>query len=200
MPNFELLEQIQKLRSENKTLSLSISNRKINEELLLEIHDLYVNGYIHLPEFHETFGYPSHKSIVRLFRNRGLRVLNRAEIESFYSKEIQEKSKKTSLERYGVENAMQSSAIRDKLYQSMVNRYGYENPSQCPEIRKKIETNNLKKFGFISPASYPEIRKKIEQTNLEKYGYEYSTQNPVIRQKISQRLKNRGDPRKDQIH
>ena len=84
-----------------------------------------------------------------------------------------EKIKKTCLEKYGVENAFQSTEVKDKIKSTNLKRYGVENPIQSKEIQDKIKQTCLEKYGVEHPMLTIEVKNKIKQTCLEKYGVEH---------------------------
>ena len=86
------------------------------------------------------------------------------------SKDVREKVKQTNLERYGVENTLQSKIIREKIKQTNLERYGVEHPTQSDTIKEKVKQANLQKYGVDHPAQSDAIKEKIKQTNLERYG------------------------------
>lgn len=58
-----------------------------------------------------------------------------------------EKAKKTSLERYGTENVMQSKEGKERLRQSNLENYGVEWSMQRPEVLEKANSTNEKRHG-----------------------------------------------------
>ena len=55
-----------------------------------------------------------------------------------------EKTKQTCIERYGVENAMQTDIVKETLKRTMLERYGVEHQSQLKSIRMKIQQSRRK--------------------------------------------------------
>ena len=86
------------------------------------------------------------------------------------SKEVKEKVKQTNLERYGVENTLQSKIIREKIKQTNLERYGTEIPIQSQSIKEKVKQTNLEKYGVEYATQLDSIKEKIKETNLERYG------------------------------
>ena len=120
-----------------------------------------------------------------------------------------ERVKKTCLEKFGVEHALQSNIVRDKSKKTNLEKYGVENPFQSEEIKNKIKSNNLinhgvefsssrvdikenkkrtfiKKYGVDSPSKSNEIKEKKKETCLKNFGVEYPMQSEVIRNKSKQ--------------
>ena len=102
------------------------------------------------------------------------------------SKEVQEKYKRTNLEKYGCENPAQSKEVREKVKRTCIKRYNCENPMQSKEFQEKVRHTNLEKYGCEIPFQNKEIKEKIKQTCLEKYGCEYPIQNEEIQKKVKQ--------------
>lgn len=106
---------------------------------------------------------------------------------------FKEKSKKTCLEKYGVENVNKLQSTRDKIKKTNLGRYGVEHPSQNKEIQDKIKQNYLEKYGVESINSLDWKKEKYKQTCLEKYGCESALQNEEVKQRIKEtNLKNLG--------
>jgi len=99
------------------------------------------------------------------------------------------KSKKTSLERYGVEN------YRDvnKIKQTNLKKYGVENVSQSQIIKNKKKNTNLKNWGVGNVFQSDKIKERLTKTLLLKYGVEHPLQNSELLEKSKQTcLKNNG--------
>ena len=58
-----------------------------------------------------------------------------------------EKSRKTCLEKYGVENANQVDCVKKKMRQTCLERYGIEFPQKLEEVKEKQRQAFLKKYG-----------------------------------------------------
>lgn len=69
------------------------------------------------------------------------------------------KTKKTNLERYGVENPFQSEQFKQKAKQTKKDRYGDENYNNREQM-----LNTMEKNGFDIHAPRPDIGKKISNT------------------------------------
>jgi hypothetical protein len=63
---------------------------------------------------------------------------------------VNEKRRKTLIDRYGVDHPMRSDSIRKKYKDSCMEMYGETNPAKNPKIRKKIsDTERNKKLLVI---------------------------------------------------
>jgi len=91
------------------------------------------------------------------------------------------KVKKTCLEKYGVDNILQSKDIRDKIKNTCLEKYGVENISQNESI-KKIKKIQLQKNYGVEGLSNPIIKDKKKNTCLEKYGVEYACQSDIMKE------------------
>jgi rubrerythrin len=90
-----------------------------------------------------------------------------------------EKRKKTTIERYGVENCRQSPEIRAKFETTMLERFGVCNALQNKELleksKAKFKTNDIEV-----------IKEKRRKTTLERFGFEHATMSPVIKNRVAQ--------------
>lgn len=117
------------------------------------------------------------------------------------NKEIQKKSKKTKLERYGDENysnhaqaaitlkrksVEEKSEIRNRIEQTNLKTYGVRYAVQSDFVKNKIKNTFINHFGVENPAKCSTVRNKYKKTCLEKYGCENAFQNDEIKRKIAQ--------------
>ena len=98
-------------------------------------------------------------------------------------KKIQEKTKQTNLERLGCEYTFQSKEVQEKANQTCLERFGYKCSFQNKEIKEKIKQTNLERLGCEYPMQSKEVQKKAKQTNLDKYGTIYPYQNKEVQEK-----------------
>lgn len=133
---------------------------------------------------------------------------------SVFIPEINEKRKKTNIERYGAENVFckESSIynqvqshwdgkdrtahlpkdnfsrpeIKEKIGRTFMERYGSTNPFQVPEIKEKIKNYYLNNYGVENASQVPEIRAKQLKTTKERYGDEQAFRVPEIREKAKE--------------
>lgn len=119
--------------------------------------------------------------------------------------ETREKVKKTTLERYGAENAMHLDKFKqkamdsqikkfgklafntDKQKQTMMERYGVTVPAKNKEIQKKIQETQYKNNGGV----YAFNTEKQRQTMIERYGGAGSMSSPEVREKLRRTLMER---------
>jgi len=106
------------------------------------------------------------------------------------SKEKQEKSKQTNLERCGAKYPSQSEETRKKINQTCLKNYGVKYPFQNKEIREKYKQTCLEHFGVENPLQNKEVKDKKIQTCLRKYGVEYPSQTQEFKERNSEVMKN----------
>jgi hypothetical protein len=132
-------------------------------------------------EFNEKFFYPQYCS-------RSCTASGSAKkISKNERNEIVEKSKKTSLEKYGETFFSKTSEGKEKVKKTCIERYGCEYPMQNEEIQRKqfnsMVKTNIEKYGSCSTLSLPFVREKQKNTLIEKYGVDHPTKSPVILEK-----------------
>jgi hypothetical protein len=81
-----------------------------------------------------------------------------------------EKSKKTCLEKYGVENVFESSEIIKKIEETNLKKYGTRKPFQSEQIQKKVQNTHLIKYNSKCPIYNENVNKKMIENNLKKFG------------------------------
>ena len=96
------------------------------------------------------------------------------------SKDSKTKSKRTCLEKYGVDHQLKSKVIMDKVKQTNLERRGVEYSVLDPAVKELSKQTNLENIGYANPFSSPIIQDQIKQTNLERYGVENPMQNDDI--------------------
>ena len=111
------------------------------------------------------------------------------------TEEGREKTKKTFLKRYGVDNPFGSKEIREKINKSNLEKYGYANIGQVPEFKEKMKITLMERYGVDSPSKSEEIKEKIRNTNLERYGFPSAMQCPEIKEKANETLCRNGNQR-----
>ena len=98
-------------------------------------------------------------------------------------REIIQKAQKTTRQKYGVDNPMQSSDVRQKMQATMEQRYGCSAPLGNEDIKQKMQATMQERYGVTSFAQTTEWKHKTEATNLTKYGEKYRLQSEVEKAK-----------------
>jgi len=99
------------------------------------------------------------------------------------------KTKKTNLERYGVENVFESEEIKEKSKKTCFEKYGVEFVQQTKFFIDGVKKTIFEKYGVEHHLQIPEILEKQKKTNLEKYGVEHASENEKIKSKITKMIK-----------
>lgn len=94
------------------------------------------------------------------------------------------KTKRTCLEKYGVENPNQAKEIKEKIKKTNLEKYGTEMTLNNPEIRRKAEETIKARYGVKNVFSNDSIKEKIRNTIKEKYAVEYVAQADSIKEKM----------------
>ena len=99
---------------------------------------------------------------------------------------IREKVKKTNLEKFGCEYASQNKDIKNKVKQTNLLNYGVENVFQSDEVKVKSKDAIISKYGVDNISKLESIKDIKRKTNLEKFGCEYASQNKDVKDKVKQ--------------
>lgn len=78
--------------------------------------------------------------------------------------------KRTTCERYGVENVSQLDAVKAKKIATVQEHYGVDTPLQALEIQQRCKATNIQKYGGPSPLCNPDVQAKVRTTLIERYG------------------------------
>lgn len=96
-----------------------------------------------------------------------------------------DRSRQTSMEKYGTDNPSKCEEIKKKIVETMKEKHGVEYAQQHPAIRAKTDTTCMEKYGYKRAFLRPETFEKIRATHLKKYGVEFPLQSQEIQDKIS---------------
>jgi very-short-patch-repair endonuclease len=108
-----------------------------------------------------------------------------SDINSENYNERMEKSKKTNLERYGVEHYSKTEDFKEKYQNTSIEKYGVKHVLQSKEVRKKQKETLLERYGVDAPSRIEESKEKTKRTNFERYGTTCSVQNIHIKEGIT---------------
>ncbi len=94
--------------------------------------------------------------------------------------------KQIMLNKYGVENPLQSKEIRQKGKETNLKKYGFENAATSNIIKNKIKNTCKQRYGTNAFFQSDKFKEKTKESTLKKYGVEYMSQVPEVRQKMSE--------------
>lgn len=100
------------------------------------------------------------------------------------------KRKKTSLEKYGVDNPMKSEIIKSKVKKTNLDKFGVEQFLQSKSVRIKIKETNLKKYGVDNPMKNEDIKNKSLKKRRDIYGYNLEEINDKIKKTKKEKYDN----------
>ena len=98
-------------------------------------------------------------------------------------KEIREKIKQTSLERYGFESSLRNPEILNKVKATNLKNFGVEYPLQSNIVKERVKKTNLERYGVENPKQNEGVKERGRITNLEKYGFEHPQQNEDVKER-----------------
>lgn len=123
------------------------------------------------------------------------------------------KKRKTNIERYGNEHAIQNENVKakrkktnkekygghplsdpnvlQKQRKTNIRRYGVENVFQSESIKNQIEQTNKNRYGG-HPMKTDEVKKNFRQSMVEKYGVNHPLKDPEIRNRHHESVKSSG--------
>lgn len=175
-----------------------------NEEdyRLISVIDEVKTSSLRIKVLHVSCG-TEFEPIVANFLNKGSRCPN--------NDCVQQRKRKTNLEKYGVGNPMKTPEVLKKqkeafkkLYASdrkdeivakrratCKERYGVDNISKLEETKEKRKATCLERCGHEAVLNNEEIREKREKTCLEKYGSKHQWRNNKVREKIRKTFQER---------
>lgn len=125
--------------------------------------------------------------------NKDVRAKMQATMEYRYgvghplqSKEISEKAKQTYSKHMKDESFR--NRIQEKRKKTNIDRYGTENAMESEDVQKRIRQTNLSKYGCSAYPSSDDFKTKSKQTFLERYNVENPMQDDSIKRRFSERL------------
>ena len=110
--------------------------------------------------------------------------LNKYGGTGFQVKELSDKSRKTTKEKYGVEFGSQSKEVQEKQKETFRKILGVDWPSQNKEVREKQITTLKNKYNTDNPMKVEKIKNKQHESMLEKYGVKTYFQTQCWRDKM----------------
>lgn len=172
-------------------------SKSYNEDLLKDMHALYLGGYFYPYDMYEHFNLPKPSSILNLFRKRKWKTLNSKEVREVYGEGILSKFKNTCVINMGVENPMQSSEVlenyvssfsrpevRAKGRETLMRREGVDNAMKCEKYKKKQEATMLRKHKVRHNWCKGPLRDAQIQTMQDLYQCSYTFESPELMKKV----------------
>lgn len=121
------------------------------------------------------------------------------------NKIIQDKKKKTTMERYDKENPAQVEKFKENMKKTSLERYDTEHPMKSPivkeihkkaiydsqggytfnvpELMVKVKKTMMERHNVENPMHSEKFKEKMKKTNIERYDVPYPMQNKEIMEK-----------------
>jgi hypothetical protein len=93
-------------------------------------------------------------------------------------------SRKTSVEKYGVDHYSKTDEFKKSVKKTSIEKYGVDHYSKTDEFNKRTINTNKKKLGVSYPAQCDSIIKKMKSSNIEKYGVDVYSKTPEFKEKF----------------
>jgi predicted nucleic acid-binding Zn ribbon protein len=102
---------------------------------------------------------------------------------------LNEQKRKTSLEKYGVDNYAKTTAFKEKYENHMRVEYGVSHYSKTKKFKEDFESTSQKKYGTSNPAKNEDIKQRQIETCNIRYGGNGPMSSVEIRNKSKETLK-----------
>jgi len=104
------------------------------------------------------------------------------------SAEVRDKSKKTIIEKYGVDHISKSDYFKAKFKESCLKNNGVEYPMQSIDILEKSKSTLMKNYNVDNPSKSIIIRERVKGSNLSRWGNENYMKTDDFKNKSRQSL------------
>lgn len=101
---------------------------------------------------------------------QGVKPLRLIDSYPVYCKHCQ--TKKTNIQKYGVESPTKSKEVRDKIIKTTIERHGGMGFASTP-TKEKVAATMVERFGVDNAMKSEECRNKAVSTKIDKYGDDY---------------------------
>lgn len=98
--------------------------------------------------------------------------------------EVKDKIKNTNLEKYGSETPLENVSIKEKAKKTMIDKYGFEYTFQSNTLFDKFKNTMNQKYGCNYSFESLDLTTKTRTTMIDKYGHLHPAQVPEIQEKI----------------
>ena len=179
--------KIKSLKKAQQTRYLKYGDKNFNnrEKAKKTTIDLYgVDNPAKIEEAKEKSKHTRFKKYGEYFVNNKKSKLTKFQKYGDENYNNQEKTRKTNLERYGVECGWNNDEIKEKCNKTRKQLYGDSEMFKTDYFKNKSKETFIEKYGVDHQLKVPKFKEKIKQTNIEKYGVECIFADKEIRKKI----------------
>lgn len=170
---------------------------KIDKSTIEEIKKLFLIDNYRIDDICTELKIPREQvvAVIRVFKlkktkEQTIECTKRTNIERYgvdnpsKSNSTREKIRKTNLKRYGVEHSFQAEEVKNKIVDTMSERYGVRHNSQIDGMSDRKRQTYLEHYGVDHPLKSEEVQDRVRDTNLDRYGSEWAIQSDSIREKV----------------
>lgn len=102
------------------------------------------------------------------------------------AKQVLDKRKQTCLEKYGAESVVQADFFKEKSKQTLMDHYGVDAPFKSEQIKQKATQTIIDRYGVDNVWKLDEIQQKAKAVVKEKYGVEYYCQTQQCKERMAE--------------
>lgn len=106
---------------------------------------------------------------------------------AFQAESVKTKSKKTMLEKYGVEHNSQGK-FKEQRRKACLKKYGVDHYMSTQEFRERCRKKCIERYGVSHYSKTKEFREKYKNWSMEKYGVEHPFQDPEYLDEMLQKM------------
>lgn len=99
--------------------------------------------------------------------------------------------KRTSIKRYGVDNAAKSEFFKRKAVETNLRKYGVEYVTKCNDVKLKSRKTSLERYGTEYPNQSDYIKSKIKQTMQRRYGVNSYLETKECKEALREKCRNK---------
>jgi hypothetical protein len=149
-------------------------------------YDLYLKNISHYDLFACSKTCAKNKTIRTVMKKYGVENVNQSE-------DIKKKTKKTNLEKWGVEYVLQSDLVRNKIKKTNLEKWGTECVLLSDKIQEKSKETLMKNWGVDHNFKSATIREKSKETLMKNWGVDNpSKSEEILNRKKETSMKNWG--------
>ncbi len=115
--------------------------------------------------------------------NNGYRTFCSPRCSTLYEG-TKEKTKKTNIEKYGIDNYSKTKEYREKYIKTCNKRYDCDNPMQVNKFKEKCQQTCFENNGVYIPFKSPKVIEKSKETCIKNSGFINSMKNKKISNKV----------------
>lgn len=167
-----------------RSLHIAINNSKYIKDFILEqtsflpIDTKYNQRCFHI--INDIYQIPLCKNCNSNYvnfnnRNKDWRYLDYCSSKCTFNKKTNESYKKTSMDKWGVDNYSKTKEFRDHMIKINNEKWGVDWYQQSEDFKNKSVKTCLEKYGFTSYTKTKEFKNRLKDTFLKNWGVDWYT-------------------------